>query len=90
MLAMVAGLGALFALGLAIGPVRDFFELVLLSAGQWFLALLCVAIGLAAAAIGWRLPRIQELEEPAPEAEAGVPRPTHQPKTGEYPVTGRV
>jgi cation-transporting ATPase E len=89
MLAMVAGLGALFALGLAIGPVRDFFELELLSAGQWFLALLSVAIGLAAAAIGWRLPQIQRLEEPEPPADDGVPRPIHQPKTGEYPVTGR-
>ena len=89
MLAMVAGLGALFALGLAIAPVRDFFELELLSAGQWFLALLSVAIGLAAAAAGWRLPQIQRLEESEPSGEDGVPRPTHQPKTGEYPVTGR-
>jgi cation-transporting ATPase E len=89
MLAMVAGLGALFALALAIAPVRDFFELEILSAGQWFLALLSVAAGLAAAAVGWRLPRIQELEEPEPPAEKGGPRPTHQPQTGEYPLTGR-
>ena len=41
MLAMVAGLGALFALILAAAPVRDFFEMALLSATQWFLALLC-------------------------------------------------
>ena len=38
MLAMVAGLGALYALVLAAGPVREFFELELLSAGQWFLS----------------------------------------------------
>ena len=37
MLAMVTALGALFALILAAAPVRDFFDLELLSAGQWFL-----------------------------------------------------
>ena len=45
MLAMVAGLGALYALALAAGPVREFFDLELLSAGQWFLSLLSVASG---------------------------------------------
>ena len=45
MLAMVAGLGALFALILAAAPVRDFFEMALLTASQWFLALLCAAVG---------------------------------------------
>ena len=45
MLALVAGLGALFALILAAAPVRDFFEMVLLSATQWFLALLSAAVG---------------------------------------------
>ena len=40
MLALVAGLGALFALILAAAPVRDFFEMALLTATQWFLALL--------------------------------------------------
>ena len=40
MLALVAGLGALYALILAAAPVRDFFEMTLLSATQWFLALL--------------------------------------------------
>jgi magnesium-transporting ATPase (P-type) len=74
MLALVAGLGALYALALAAGPVREFFDLELLSAGQWFLSLLSVAAGLVAAAIAWRLPYIQELEAPAegPAGEAGA------------------
>ena len=49
MLALVAGLGALFALILAAAPVRDFFEMTLLNATQWFLALLAAAIGLTIA-----------------------------------------
>src|SRR3954470_19242916 len=66
MLAMVAGLGALCALILAAGPVRSFFDLELLSAGQWFLCLLNVAVGLLVAALAWRLPYIQMLEAPDP------------------------
>jgi magnesium-transporting ATPase (P-type) len=82
MLAMVSALGALYALALAAAPVRDFFELTLLSAGQWFLCLLSVAIGLITASLLWRLPVIQHLEEPAtdpPEAPDGtvLPGPTH-------------
>lgn len=64
MLAMVAGLGALFALILAAAPVRDFFEMALLDATQWFLALLCAAIGLTIASVLWRLPQIERLERP--------------------------
>jgi len=64
MLAMVAGLGALFALILAAAPVRDFFEMTLLTASEWFLALLCSAIGLTIASLLWRLPQIEELEVP--------------------------
>jgi cation-transporting P-type ATPase E len=71
MLAMVAGLGALYALALAAQPVREFFDLELLSAGQWFLSLLSVAAGLVIAAIAWRLPYIQELE--APPADEQTP-----------------
>jgi cation-transporting P-type ATPase E len=63
MLAMVAGLGALFALILAAAPVRDFFEMTLLSAGQWFAALLCAAVGLTIASLLWRLPQIERLED---------------------------
>jgi magnesium-transporting ATPase (P-type) len=65
MLALVAGLGALFALILAAAPVRDFFEMVLLNASQWFLALLSAAAGLTIASILWRLPQIEALEAPA-------------------------
>ena len=75
MLAMVAGLGALYALILAAGPVRSFFDLELLSAGQWFLCLLNVAAGLVLAALAWRLPYIQALEAPdgaEPEPELGT------------------
>jgi cation-transporting P-type ATPase E len=69
MLAMVAGLGALFALILAAGPVRDFFEMTLLAPGEWFAALLCSAVGLTIASLLWRLPQIEQLEEPvSPEA----------------------
>jgi cation-transporting ATPase E len=63
MLAMVAGLGALFALILAAGPVREFFEMTLLSAGQWFAALLCAAVGLTIASALWRVPQIERLED---------------------------
>ncbi len=62
MLAMIAVLGAVFAAVFALGPVRDFFELELLSAGQWFLSLLAVAVGLVIAGFGWRLPLIQDLD----------------------------
>jgi magnesium-transporting ATPase (P-type) len=68
MLAMVAGLGALFALILAAAPVRDFFEMTLLTASQWFLALLCSAVGLTIASLLWRLPQIEALEAVNPEA----------------------
>jgi cation-transporting P-type ATPase E len=70
MLAMVAGLGALFALILAATPVRDFFEMTLLTASQWFLALLCSAVGLTIASLLWRLPQIEALEAPAKDQPA--------------------
>jgi magnesium-transporting ATPase (P-type) len=70
MLAMVAGLGALFALILAAAPVRDFFEMTLLTASQWFLALLCSAVGLTIASLLWRLPYIEGLEAPGYEPVA--------------------
>jgi cation-transporting P-type ATPase E len=69
MLALVAGLGALFALILATAPVRDFFEMELLSATQWFLALLSAAAGLTIASALWRLPQIERLEAPAKPGE---------------------
>jgi magnesium-transporting ATPase (P-type) len=69
MLAMVAGLGALYALMLAAAPVREFFELEILSATQWFLALLSAAIGLTIAALVWRLPVIERWEAEIDEPE---------------------
>jgi cation-transporting P-type ATPase E len=80
MLALVAGLGALYALFLAAGPVRDFFDLTLLKAGQWFLALLSAAAGLVIASVIWRMPFIQNLEAPDMAGMgAEEPAPTHSP-----------
>ena len=85
MLALVAGLGAIFALILAAEPVREFFELELLSGGQWFLALAFVAIGLGLAGAAWRLPFVQRLElAEGEQLDDGGPAPTHTPKTGEF------
>ncbi len=89
MLALVAGLGALYALGLAATPVRNFFQLEILSAAEWFLALLCVAIGLLIAAVAWRIPYIQRLEAPdipPPAPDEDIPAPTHKPQTSEAPA----
>ena len=86
MLALVAGLGAIFAGIIAIDPVREFFDLEVLAGGQWFVALLCVAIGLGIAGAAWQLPYVQRLELPEGaelEADDG-PEPTHRPRTGEF------
>jgi magnesium-transporting ATPase (P-type) len=72
MLALVAGLGALYAFILALAPARDFFDIKLLDATQWFLALLCAAIGLTIASALWRLPQIERLEEPVSPPEAAA------------------
>jgi hypothetical protein len=79
MLALVAGLGALFALGLAAAPVRNFFEMSLLTAGQWFCALLSAALGLVLASVIWRLPQIQDLEAPDLRTAEDGPAPLHVP-----------
>jgi len=71
MLAMVAGLGALYAGILAVVPLRDFFEMELLNSGQWFLSLLAAAIGLTIASLIWKLPPVEALE--APVEDAGSP-----------------
>ncbi|MGD9736605.1 MAG: HAD-IC family P-type ATPase [Solirubrobacterales bacterium] len=84
MLAMVAGLGALFALILAAAPVREFFEMELLNATQWFLAMLAAAIGLTIASLIWRLPPIEawevqddgEGEEDEEDRRRGMPAST--------------
>jgi magnesium-transporting ATPase (P-type) len=72
MLALVAGLGALYALILAAAPVRDFFEMELLDATQWFLALISAAVGLTIASVLWRLPQIERLEALPAEPEDAV------------------
>ena len=78
-------LGALFAGIIAIDPVREFFDLAVLAGGQWFVALLCVAIGLGIAGAVWQLPYVQRLELPEGE-ELGPddgPEPTHTPTTSD-------
>ncbi len=72
MLAMVAALGAAFAGILAIAPLRDFFDMVLLSAPEWFLALLAAAVGLTLASVLWKLPQIERWEVPEERVEAGT------------------
>jgi cation-transporting P-type ATPase E len=74
MLAMVAGLAAIFVGILAIPALRDFFDMVLLGPGEWFLVFLSAAIGLTIASVLWKLPQIERLEVPAavsPPQEAG-------------------
>jgi cation-transporting P-type ATPase E len=70
MLVMVISLASVFALILGIGPVRDFFDLVLLNSTQWFLALFSAAIGLIIASLMWKLPQIERLEVPEERVEA--------------------
>ena len=70
MLAMVAALGAVFAGILAIPFLRDFFDMVLLSAPEWFLALFSAAAGLTIASLLWKLPQIERLEVPEERAAA--------------------
>ncbi len=86
MLAMVTALGGLLAAILAVEPLRQFFELELLSAGQWFVCMLSVAAGLVVASALWRLPYIQrlELDEDAGRSANAVRRPAARadPRTG--------
>jgi cation-transporting P-type ATPase E len=67
MLALVAALGALYALALAVEPLRHFFELTPLGGGQLFLSLLSAAGGLVLASAIWRLPAIEQLEHEVQE-----------------------
>jgi cation-transporting P-type ATPase E len=82
MLAMVATLGAVFAGILAIAPLRDFFDMTLLSAPEWFLALFSAAVGLTIASVLWRLPQIEQLELPEERAE-GQPPGTPEKRPGD-------
>jgi magnesium-transporting ATPase (P-type) len=74
MLAMVAALGATFAGILAIPFLRDFFDMVLLSAPEWFLALLAAAVGLTLASLLWRLPQIERWEVPEERPQSAAVR----------------
>ncbi len=73
MLVLIFGLGAIFALILGIPPVREFFDMEVLSSAQWFLALLSAAAGLTIAAILWRLPQIERLEAEPPPGDGERP-----------------
>jgi len=70
MLGMVMALGGVYAGILALPFLREFFELVLLGPGEWFLVFLSVAIGLTIASLLWKLPQIEALEVPG---ESGSP-----------------
>jgi cation-transporting P-type ATPase E len=70
MLAMVLALGGAYAGILALPFLRDFFELVLLSAPEWFLALFSAAVGLTIASVLWKLPQIERLEVPEERVDA--------------------
>ncbi len=72
MLALIVGLAGLYAGILAIAPLRDFFEMELLTATEWFLALISAAVGLTIASALWKLPQIERLEAPPAEPEAAV------------------
>jgi len=72
MLGMVMALGGAYAGILALPFLRDFFDLVLLGPGEWFLVFLAVAIGLAIASAMWKLPQIERLEVPEERVEAGA------------------
>jgi cation-transporting P-type ATPase E len=72
MLVMVIGLGAAYAGILAIAPLREFFEMTLLSSSQWFLSLLAAAIGLTITSLLWRLPQIERIGGPASPAVEAV------------------
>ncbi len=78
MLAMVAGLGALYAGILAIAPLREFFEMELANATQWFLALLAAAVGLIIASLIWKIPAVEALEVEVPAEEEGSPMEEHE------------
>ncbi len=70
MLGMVIGLGGLFAGILALPPLRHFFEMEMLTAAEWFLALLTAAVGMTIASLLWKLPVIEEWEAPAEDESA--------------------
>ena len=83
MLALVATLGALYALALAVEPLREFFELTPLAGGELFLSLLSAAGGLVLASAIWRLPAIERLEQ---EVEEQSPPDEERTAAGRMPA----
>jgi cation-transporting ATPase E len=79
MLALVAALGALYALVLAVDPARDFFEMTRMGGGQLFLALLAAAAGLVLASVVWRIPVIEQLEDRPPSPDQAPTGPVTAP-----------
>jgi len=79
MLALVAALGALYALALAVPAVRNFFDLTPMGGGQLFLALLSAAAGLVLASVVWRIPAIEQLEERPPRPDEAPTGPVTAP-----------
>jgi len=69
---MVMALGGVYAGILALPFLREFFELVLLGPGEWFLVFLSVAIGLTIASLLWKVPQIEALEVPEERVDAGA------------------
>jgi magnesium-transporting ATPase (P-type) len=80
MLAMVLALGGAYAGILALPFLREFFELVLLGPGEWFLVFLTVAIGLTIASVLWKLPQIERLEVPGERVETAPTSPAGPPQ----------
>ncbi|MGZ8621370.1 MAG: HAD-IC family P-type ATPase [Solirubrobacterales bacterium] len=83
MLALISALGALYALALAVEPLREFFELTPLAGGQLFLSLLSAAGALVLASAIWRLPAIERLEH---EVQEGSPPDEEQTPEGKMPA----
>jgi magnesium-transporting ATPase (P-type) len=87
MLALVAALGALYALALAVPVAREFFDLTPMGGGQLFLALLSAAAGLVLASVVWRVPVIEQLEDRPPRPDDAPTGPvTAQLSTAPGPV----
>jgi cation-transporting P-type ATPase E len=80
MLGMIIALGALFALMIGVPVLRSFFELEVLTSGQWFIALLCAAIGMAIASLLWRVPAIERWEAAIEEDPDEPPSPMEESK----------
>ena len=79
---MVLALAGVYAGIIAITPVREFFEIDLISSVQWFLSLLAAAIGLTIASVIWRLPQIEALEVPGEAAPVVPPSPMEAGEPG--------